>query len=145
VSLKIIVPLAAAPALAITALLDLVAPTPEPPPHAYIEVHSITYSPAGGGMIVQDRTIMPDDGQDVVLMGWAAQYVSAETDAPVRGCTGSGSWPYSGGRGAYPIPVNQWVGSDECALPTGHYYPRAVFDTPGGQVSARGAIFEVTE
>lgn len=105
---------------------------PEPPP---IVVHSLTYE---NGYIVQDRTVN-SDGKFTAL--WTAQIQDKATGLSVPGCQGSGTWDYEAGRKTPRIPVAEWVGSPECALPAGTFIPVATYMAGDFKLVQRGQEF----
>ena len=88
--------------------LGVVPLLPSPPP---IEVHSLVYE---GGLMLQDRTVRTEN--DLFPASWRAAIYNAETDKPIEECVGSGFWNYTAGRNTFPIPVDEWVGRDECTV-----------------------------
>ena len=129
--------LGAAVVAAGTAALQAVLPHPAP-----IIMHRLSYD--APGMVTQYRTVNGEG--EVRLMSWAAQVVDTSTDRPVRGCTGSGSWPYETGRLEAVLPLSEWVGSAACqpsALLPGEYRLRAVYSVDGEQVTASSAPFRI--
>jgi hypothetical protein len=105
---------------------------PNAPP---IQVHEIRLD-VDSWTVTQDRTVTGPN--DVLLMTWAAQIVDAETGAAIRGCTGSGSWPYSVGRLQAEFSVEEWPGGAHCGRDavSGPVILRAVYSWGDGQVVA---------
>ena len=108
---------------------------------APIEVHSLTYR---DGIVIQDRTVTTDT--DYFFAFWTAKIVQAESRIAVRHCQGDGSWPYSAGRIAAEIPLDEWVGSSSCtpdSLPPGTYIPVASWSWGGDSTSHEGEPFVI--
>ena len=109
---------------------------PQPAP---IVVHSLQYE---AGFITQDRTIT---AQAPWVAVWSADIVDAVSGLPVAGCHGDGNWAYEVGRKAVKMTVQEWVGSADCSLPEGQYFPRATYASGTDRIVVRGDFFDVVE
>jgi hypothetical protein len=118
-----------------TLALDVM--TPAPPP---IVVHDLHYD---GGLIYQDRTVFGDGDPGGFYAQWTARLIDASTGDTVPGCAGEGAWTYQPGRIVKPIPLAEWVGSDECAPPPGQYVPIASWYWGYDQTSHQGQPFTI--
>lgn len=115
-----------------SALIQLVAPDPAP-----IVLNSISYE---SGYVMQDRTVTTSEP---FWASWAAQVINADTGEKVVGCFGEGSFAYEPGNKAARLPLQEWVGSDECSLSSGSYYLAAAWYWGDSQLGAKSDVFEV--
>ena len=112
------------------------------PPAPRIQVHSLTYE---AGVVHQERTVRVGPPATVFWAQWQAEVIDAETEAPVRGCVGNGSWNYAEGYRVFDIPLGEWVGQPITCTPDilpARFYLRASWYWGEDQTSKESAVYE---